>query len=213
VKRHPRALTIALSVTLAVTLSSTVVGCDELTSSLGGGGGDDFSDGRTNSAATLVTSLPSKDAVRAAYNQSATTPEGAVKVWLTVVMMATSGNLSEHLRGRELLTELTPDLQGDPSPWWERTSTDRFVERINTKAYIFGSYAVGATPANGYALDPNGWQLNVESSAQDGYGRGWRVSIRSGGADTSRPVYLQQIDGLWYIDEFANVYVDIRPPE
>lgn len=196
--------------TLAVLIALPLTGCD-VANSLGGG--DSFSEGRSNSAPVVVTSLPSADAVRALYSQSATTPEGALKVWLTVTIMTASPNLGEHLRGRALLTELTPSLQGDPSPWWSRNSTDMFVSRLNTKGYIFYSYAVGATPANDYALDPNDWALNVESSRQDDYGRGWRVAIRSGGADSPRPVYLTQQNGLWYVDQFNNVYVDIRPPE
>lgn len=195
---------------VALALLAGAAGCDELT---GAGSDDIFADGRSNSAAVVVSSLTSADAVRSRYAAEATTPEGAVKMWLTMTLMASSRNLSEHRRGRDLLGELTPQLQGEPSPWWTRNSTSTFADRLNTKPYIFGSYAVGANPTNGYAIDANDWTLNVESSAQDNFGRGWRVSIRSGGADSSRPVYLMQQGDLWYVNEFANTYVDIRPPQ
>jgi hypothetical protein len=38
--------------------------------------------------------------------------------------------------------------------------------------------------------------------------------VRSGGADNARPVYLKQSEqsGLWYVNDWSNLYVDIRPP-
>jgi len=192
-----------LGLTLLLALPATA--CDGLFED------DPLAGDRSSSQPVLVTSLTSAAQVRDLYAAEAVTPEGALKVWLTCAIMMTSRNLNEYRLGRGLIGELTLPHQGNPE-WYTLYSQRTFLGRLDSHPHTFRSYAVGATPTNGYAMDPNAWQLNVASSAADA-SRGWRVSITSGGADSPRPVYLRQgDDGLWYVNEYANVYVDVRPP-
>ncbi|MCA9519202.1 MAG: hypothetical protein KC635_29910, partial [Myxococcales bacterium] len=204
----PRRLLLA-PVVLVLALALAAARCDSAGD--GASADDPMAGARTTSAPLVVASLPTADAVRALYATEAKTPEGAMKVWLTAALMTASPNLDEHRRGRALLGELTLQLQGDPTPWWERNSQTTFADRLNHNAYIFRSYAEGATPDNGYAMDGDAWTLAVDSSREDDFDRGWRLAVVSGGADSPRPVYLKQVGELWYVNEFANVYLDIRP--
>lgn len=136
------------------------------------------------------------------------TPEGALLHWIERAIEASSGASDDLVA----LGDLTIPLRGVDT-WWKRQSNGTFVERLTGKPHIFRSYAAGATPANQYAL-PSPLTLAIESSARDPDGRGWRVRLRSGGADNARPVYLKQSEqsGLWYVNDWSNLYVDIRPP-
>ncbi|MBL8788815.1 MAG: hypothetical protein JNJ59_28225 [Deltaproteobacteria bacterium] len=136
------------------------------------------------------------------------TPEGALLHWIERAIAAQSGDEADLVA----LGELTIPLRGVEA-WWRRSSNGTFAERLTGKPYIFRSYAVGATPTNQYAL-PTPLALAIEKSESDPDGRGWRIRVRSGGADNARPVYLKQSEqsGLWYVNDWSNLYVDIRPP-
>jgi hypothetical protein len=141
------------------------------------------------------------------------TPEGALHLWFEAVFLYMDEATRDQ--GREALTDLTIPFKDEPG--WETLPSNRiFVERLQdpAHAHIFRSYAVGTSPANGYAMDPGDFELAVEDSSEDAHGRGHRVLLRSSGADSPRPVYMKRstTTGLWYVSEFGNVYVGIRPP-
>lgn len=78
-------------------------------------------------------------------------------------------------------------------------------------AYLPFSYFDGATPANDYAPDPDlpftlTVAANPHSFEQEGYAV---LYIRSGGADSPRPVKLRQKDGQWFLWE-QSLLVGIR---
>ncbi len=141
------------------------------------------------------------------------TPDGALQLWFEGAFLYADPATRDL--GRRVLEHLTLPFKGDPT-WDERPSNQLFASRLRDPAHhhIFRSYARGATPANGYAVDPAAFELRVRSSRADGHGRGWRVLLESSGADSPRPVYLRQgsDSGLWFVDGFANVYVGVRPP-
>ncbi len=141
------------------------------------------------------------------------TPEGALALWFDAVYLYMDEDTRNQ--GREALTFLTIPFK-DESGWEKLPSYRIFVSRMQDPAYahIFRSYAVGTSPENAYSMDPKNFELNVVESAEDTHGRGWRVLVRSSGADSPRPVYMKKSTstGLWYVSEFGNVYVGIRPP-
>ncbi len=149
----------------------------------------------------------------AAHAEMGATPEGALALWFDAVYLYMDEGTRDE--GREALTFLTIPFKDEPG-WEKRPSYRIFVERLRDPAYahIFRSYAVGTSPENAYSMDPQNFELNVVESAEDRHGRGQRVLLRSSGADSARPVYMKKSTstGLWYVSEFGNVYVGIRPP-
>ena len=160
-----------------------------------------------------VSPVTDFEGMKALHAEVGTSPEGALKLWFDAVFLYMDPETRDV--GRQCLSYLTIGLKDDPD--WDRTPSNRiFVDRMKDEAYhhIFRSYAKGATPDNGYRMDVAGFALDVEQSARDAHGRGWKVVLRSGGADMPRPVYLKQSTStdLWYVSLWANVYVDVRPP-
>jgi hypothetical protein len=142
------------------------------------------------------------------------TPEGAIKLWFDALYL--SLDPATRQLGRDLLQYLTIPLRDDDQ-WHRRPSNQTFVSRLDDHRYhhIFRSYAEGATPENGYSLDPTSYSLQIAGSERDKYGRGWKILLVSSGADNPRPVYLKQstTSDLWYVNSYANVYVGIRAPK
>lgn len=139
------------------------------------------------------------------------TPEGALALWLEAAMAAGSPESSRRAEGEAVLSRLTVEFrEGDD--WRGRASVRTFRDRLQSHPHVFRSYFVGATPENDYqpALP---LRLDVVSSSDAGE-QGHRVTVRSGGADSPRPVYLKKSrqDGLYYVSSFANTYVDVRRP-
>ncbi len=88
---------------------------------------------------------------------------------------------------------------------------DRFMDG---KTYVPLSYFKGATPDNNYTpSEPCTIEVfsNPYSYDNDGYAK---LYIRSGGADTERPITLRKrgSDGVWFLWE-QMLLADIRPPK
>ncbi len=157
-------------------------------------------------------SLPTTvEELKERHAAQASTPEAALKLWFDSVFATMNRETGEE--GAAMLGYLTIPYKDSPQ-WYRQSSARTFVERIKERPHIFRSYAKGSSPTNGYAMDPNNYELEVVSCMADSSGRGWAVVIRSSGADSPRPVYLKKSDqtGLYYVDTFSNVYVDVRPP-
>ncbi len=147
------------------------------------------------------------------HSEQATTPEGAIKVWFDAIFLYLDPETRDL--GRTLLQYSTVPLKDDDQ-WHKRPSFSIFLSRLEDESHhhIFRSYAKGATPENGYSMNPRDYELRIESSGKDTHGRGWRLSLESGGADNPRPVYLRRSSKseLYFVDGFVNVYLGIRPP-
>lgn len=149
-------------------------------------------------------------AIEREHAEAGKTPEGALKMWMRYAAVYHK----EPFSSRVALEYLTLPYKDNPQ-WHTLSSARTFVERLEKKPYIFQSYAVGSSPENGYAFNPETFELAVEKSGPDQHGdRGHAVFLRSSGADSPRPVYLKKSTktGLYYVSIHANTYVDIRPP-
>lgn len=169
----------------------------------------------------LVAGLPAQaqlpqtlDEMKAQHVLLGVQPEGAVKSFIDACFVY--ANPETRDQGREMLQYLAIPLKSDAN--WDSSPGNRlFAERLTDERYahVWRSYAVGATPENGYQMDPSNWELNFERiHRHDDDDRGLQVYLRSGGADTSRVVYVKQstTTGLWYLNIWHTLFVDIRPP-
>lgn len=141
-------------------------------------------------------------------------PQGAVKCFLDACFVYMNEGTRDQ--GREMIQFLAIPLKSDAN--WDRLPGNRlFAERLTDPgfAHVWRSYAVGATPENGYLMDPDNWELSFERThREEGDDRGTQVYLRSGGADNPRVVYVKQstTTGLWYLNIWNTLFVDIRPP-
>jgi len=107
-----------------------------------------------------------------------------------------------HLRGPRPLGN--PDI---------RFLAERMAQN-NKAGYLGASYLDGATPQNEYSpSEPFTVTVseNPYSYVNDGYAT---LYIKSGGADSPRPVTIRQAkDGRWYLWEYPGLLVDILSPE
>jgi len=142
------------------------------------------------------------------YRVEGSTPEGAAKLFFDAVFAYMDRNT--RAEGTKMLT-----LAMNEKPGWDRRHTMKlFVDRMKSgkTAHIFRSYARGATPENGYAMDVNDYELVIERTNPD-HPKGLQVYLRSGGADYPRVIYLRQINGLWFVTDPSTVKVEVRPPK
>lgn len=140
-----------------------------------------------------------------------TTPEGTLQRFLAACVRA--GSRDEDARKaalRDIQALALPITKDDD---WTRRPTNRtFVERLTTQPWIFRSYAPGATPDNGYAAAAD-FEPEITSRREEaGMLKLW---IRSGGADSPRPVSLIAPEGQdrWFVQEWSSVYVEVRRPK
>ncbi len=192
----------AITVVLAVSLL-LAPGCELVA---------DPATGRSISGAVVVPSLPTLADTMALHASLGQTPDGAVKVFILACLQYGSRNSAEHLRGKQAIQRLSIEYMNDPA-WDDLTTAQTFVRNLDGEAWIFRSYAVGTSPENGYAMNPADFELNLDRIEPGGTG-GQDVWLRSSGADSPRRIYLKRgtQDGLYYLEHFGNLYVDVRPP-
>ncbi len=151
---------------------------------------------------------------RRRHESEGATPEGALQLWFEAAFHYFGDDEGRRAAGRQALQYLT-------LPYMERADWDRsspastFVTQLRKQPHLLRSYLKGSAPGNSYQADTERCELNVVRSQEDKQGRGWAVSLQSSGADMPRPVYLKRSTktNLWFVDNHANVYVGIRPPE
>ena len=162
---------------------------------------------------SLFSALPAQAALpkdyqefKARYQQMGTTPEGAVKMYFDAVFcyMDTS-------KRDEAIKMLRYALHANAN--WERSPNySTFVSRMKNTGdqHIFRSFAKGTSPANSYSMSPDNYELEITGKRQESdY---MQVYVRSTGADSPRPLWVQQFDGLWYTTNNAGSYSGVRPP-
>lgn len=88
-----------------------------------------------------------------------------------------------------------------------------FVRRMKDPSYhhIFRSFAAGTSPENAYSMSPQNYQLVFTKKSQEtDY---LRIFLISSGSDRERVVWVRQYeDGLWYVINNADTYLDVRAP-
>ena len=139
----------------------------------------------------------------------ATEPKAALKLWMDAIYVYTGGNKE---LGRQLITAMIKDKD------WPLTMS-YFVDALNNHPHIFASYAKGATPDNGYTMDPTNYQLvfqgepNLHPFADYEEGRVVKLTIVSGGTELPRPVFLERNRlGQYKLREFSSLCVGVQPP-
>lgn len=141
------------------------------------------------------------------YQQEGKTPEGAVRLYFEAVFCYMNPSLRDEA-GKMLRYSLYLDR-----PIEQYSVHKTFLDRLRdpNMAYIFKSYAVGATPENGYQMSPDNFELEFTRKAEESdY---LRLFLRNGGADSPRAVWVKEYDGLWYVINNCNTYLQVRPPK
>ncbi|MBO4318651.1 MAG: hypothetical protein J5855_10330 [Mailhella sp.] len=143
---------------------------------------------------------------KARYASMGRTPRGAVKMYFDAVFSYIEGNKDEALK---MIRYSMHEGKG-----WDYTGYhSTFIERLKDPRnhYIFRSFALGTSPQNNYAMDPNNYRLNIyDQREMHGY---TQVQLVSSGSDSLRTVQVKRFDdGLWYIIQNAATYTQVREP-
>jgi hypothetical protein len=77
---------------------------------------------------------------------------------------------------------------------------------------LWRSYAKGATPENGYRMDPGHWELNFDRGYIEDNNLGIGLKLKSAGADRPRVVYVTKNEktGLYYVTNWKELLNDVR---
>lgn len=142
------------------------------------------------------------------YKRVAKTPEGAARMFFDAVYAYLEEDLNEEASNMVALC-----LREKPG-WEKRATYSYFAERLYDRPYIFRSYAKGTSPKNNYAMNPENYTLNIVEVKDDpAYVGAKRVSIRSSGADSLRPLILRNYNGYWFVSNCCAIYSDVRFPQ
>ena len=197
---------------LAVSLAA-LVGCQSGRPSAGGGMSamkSAFSGGTVD-----VPKMPKTvEEFTAWRDKVATEPEGGAAVY--VVALATYAE-DEDL-GLQFLTialdqaHLVPGTKGLKGRQPKAIAVQRWKERIGRKPYVARSYFQGTSPENGYKLGSGALEISYTEVRDEGGNRA-KVFVVSTGADSARPIMLQQNNrGLWKAWEWRPPEVGCRKP-
>jgi hypothetical protein len=163
-------------------------------------------------AGLAVAQLPSSlEEFKARAAVEAKDPEKAVKLWFDAVFVYMT---KDKELGASLITEMMKDKN-----WRTAMRYKYFVERLNGAQHIFRSYAVGATPENDYAMDPENYQLDVtvvsrKPFADKAEGEFVKLRLVSGGAVSPRPATVEQNSkGEYKLYEIGGLYTEVRLPK
>lgn len=154
------------------------------------------------------------DEMKAQHVLLGVTPEGAVEAFVGACFVYMQPGTRDA--GREMLQFLALPLGGEAA--WDRLPQQRsFLQSLAEvdRQHVWRSYVKGATPENGYRMDPSDWELDVERTRTDeDDARGVPVHVRSSGADDLRAAYakLDRASGLWYVSDWDELLQDVRPP-
>lgn len=136
-------------------------------------------------------------------------PKGAVTLFFTGIYVFLAG---EEDLGKQFIIEMSRYKE------WSETNHRMLLERLKSQPYIYRSYTKGATPENGYTMNAGEFELAFEGEvslkpyADKAEGEYARLLVRSGGADSARPVILQRNNaGQYKVYEFSSLNLGIRP--
>lgn len=140
------------------------------------------------------------------FEKEAVTPEGSAKLLFDAVFAYMNPGTRDEA-GRMLAF-----IMRQPDDWERKVSQQSFVKRMTagTHDHVFRSYAKGATPENGYDMDPNRYELVIEA-VQPGHPKGSKMLLTSGGADTPRAIFLDVFEGRWFVTDAGAIKLEIRP--
>ena len=156
-------------------------------------------------ASPIMHGLPANyEEFKNRYASMGRTPQGAVKLYFDAVFSYIEGNRAEAMK---MIRYSMHEGKG-----WERTGYhSTFMERLNNPKYhhIFRSFAVGSSPENDYAMNPQNYRLAISGQREmHGY---VQVLLISSGSESLRSVQVRQHDdGLWYVMQNAATYTQVQ---
>lgn len=144
----------------------------------------------------------------------AVSPEGGAVAFIVACLIFTQ---NEKV-GRECII-----IQTDPSQLqssnvgykgYDLTSSNsNLIAQLKQKSFIVNSYVHGTSNQNGYALPNLPFNFSIEKSEATDGGKYIKVFVRSTGADTARPIRVNQNDkGIWKGMEYSSLFVGVNPP-
>ncbi len=95
------------------------------------------------------------------------------------------------------------------------TSQDEafICDRLIGKEYVPFSYFAGAVPDNDYKADEP-YTITITSNAYSFSTEGYaKLFIKSGGADSARPIELRRKGTQWFLWNYSTILMDIRVPK
>lgn len=131
-------------------------------------------------------------------------PKGAMHLWFEALYLY----LMED-PDRSRLGAAAMDLICSDAKWRDN---ELFQAQLRNKPYIFRSYCEGATPDNGYQMNPDAFQLRYGRELPEDDGQSCLLELKSSGADRVRPARLVRQGGHWWIAEYGNLYAGVEPP-
>ncbi len=144
---------------------------------------------------------------KAMYQDEGRTPEGAVRMHFQAIFCymdpAKRAEASKMLRYSMHL----------PEPLEQNRNMGTFLRRLKEPSlhHIFRSYCKGSAPSNNYAMNPDSFSLSFAGKRPESdY---LKVFLHSSGADSPRPVWVKQYDGLWYTINNSSIYLKVREPK
>lgn len=151
--------------------------------------------------------VPDYQTFKQRYQQEATTPEGAVKMYFEAALSYI--NESTRAEGSKMLRYAMHESR----PLEQFNAHATFMQRLRDprENHVIRSFAAGATPENNYEVPPGGFSPVITGQQKEAdY---LRVLLQSGGADSPRAVWVKEFDGLWYTINNAGTYAQVRPPK
>jgi hypothetical protein len=140
----------------------------------------------------------------------ASDPQKAVKLFFDGIFIYLSG---EKDLGKLCIMEMSRYKE------WNESQHRMLMERMRTQPYIYRSYAEGATPQNKYEMNPQDYKLvfsgepNMKPFDDKPQGDYCKLFVKSGGADSPRPITLQRNSaGQYKVYDFSSINLGVRPP-
>lgn len=160
-------------------------------------------------AAPAAAELPkSMEEFQARIAAEAQSPRGAAKLWFDAVFVYTNGDKE---LGALMITEMSYDKH------WQKTQ--RYLPKtLDESPYVFRSYAVGATPENDYAMDPQAYEVEVVREDTTPFGdkpenEFVKLFIKSSGATNPRPMtFRRNTRGEYKAYEVGAIYTMVKDP-
>lgn len=158
--------------------------------------------------ASAALALPSSvEEFRARQATEATTAQGAAKLWFDAALVYETN----PVLGTRLLSIAMKDKE------WMAT-VPHLLDTLRLKPYVLRSYLKGATPEDGYRVNPDSYELDIRDISlqplpQYSLGKVVRLSLQSTGADGPRFLDLEQSgDGRYLVRDPRPLCAPLRPP-
>lgn len=156
--------------------------------------------------ATAAFALPkSVEEFKTRQATESLTAQGAAHLFFDAALVYMGGDVQ---LGTQLLTLAVKDAAVLPC----------LLDTLRLRPHILRSYVRGATPENGYTLNPEAYELNLKDLSfqplpQFPVGKVVRLMLQSGGADTPRALDLERDGlGLYRVRNAAPLCLGVKTP-